>query len=136
VAQHPHDSTKNGITEHVSRELAAVAVGYGQAVYSPWRGYVDRLNDIEKTRGRAAEPPSWGVLDAEGPGSIVRIIKRDANGTTYFDGPQKDTPPAIVAWFWKLANIAMNQQAANSAERNRAEYEARQESERNLNCRF
>ena len=105
---HPYDPTKNRTTEHVSRELAAVAVGFNQAAYAPYRNYVDRLDDIEKARGQAAEPPSWGVLDSEGPGSIVRIIKRDANGTTYYDGPQKDTPPVIAARFWELANIAKN----------------------------
>jgi hypothetical protein len=53
--QHPTKPELNGTTEHVSRELAAVAVGYGQASHAPYKSYVERLNE-ESKKPRTPQP--------------------------------------------------------------------------------
>jgi hypothetical protein len=133
---HPHDSTKNSTTEHVSRELAAVAVGYGQAVYAPYKNYVDRLNDESKFRATAPPVVEWNVLDAEGPASIVRVIKREGSNLIYFDAPPRDAPKAIVVKFNELAHVAKHVRAANAADRARVVAEQEQEQLRELNGRY
>jgi hypothetical protein len=67
---HPLKPELNGTKDHVSRELAAVAVGYGQAEYAPYRSYVERLSEESKFRTQAApgdtvveffKDPQWSV---------------------------------------------------------------------------
>jgi hypothetical protein len=107
---HPHNPSKNGTTEHVSRELASVAVGYEQAVYAPYKSYQERLSE-EAREGRdphnvnpnSGPGISWGVLDRDSSRfSIVRVVKRVGNETTYFSAPPDDAPQSIKEKFAAL----------------------------------
>jgi len=100
---HPSDPTKNNTFEHVSRELATIAVGYKQAEYAPFTDYRERLAFEESERAKTAPPAAdeWGVLELLR--DLPKIsLKRAVTGETFhYECPPPNCPPTI-AHRWQL----------------------------------
>jgi hypothetical protein len=79
---HPYNSAKNGTTEHVARELAVVAVGYGQAELIRFANAAERLKAASEEFA-ITQPPSkteWSV-NAGSASKEVYILGRCTNPT-------------------------------------------------------
>jgi hypothetical protein len=71
---HPYKPELNGTIEHVARELATVAVGYGQAEYAPYKNYIERLQ-AEEAQRQAAIPANERQVFSEFPVWQVAYLK-------------------------------------------------------------
>ena len=135
---HPYDPSKNGTMEHVSRELAAVAVGYGQATYAPYKTYQERLSEAAAGAVAGNVDPNavgveWSVLDSDGSAwSTIRVCKKVGSTTTFYSAPPEDAPRVIVEKFDLLTNAGKNNPAEvlAKAKRDQAEYDARMKTAR------
>ena len=125
---------KQGTIEHLQPHVCQPLIAAGICEHVPYKDFRERL--AAETLSTTTPVVEWGVLDAEGPGSIVRVIKRASSNLTYYDSPPQDAPRAIVVRFNELANIAKNCRAANAAERARAQSEQEQEQLNELNRRY
>jgi hypothetical protein len=101
----------------------------------PWKDFRERL---AAEASPAAKPVvAWGIREASGSRySQTRIVKTVGSDTYFLNAPTADTPPAIVARFNALVNIAKNQRTANDAERSRVEQGRQQEQLLSMNFRF
>ncbi len=80
--QHPNNPAKNGTTEHVARELAVVAVGYGQAELIRFANAAERLRAASEEFAQS-QPPThtdWSVNAGSASGEVY-ILGRCTNPT-------------------------------------------------------
>ena len=88
---HPTNPAKNGTTEHVARELAVVAVGYGQAELIRFANAGERLKSLSEECA-IAQPPAhtdWTVNAGSASGEVY-ILGRCSNptcGQIRYSGP-------------------------------------------------
>jgi hypothetical protein len=130
---HPNKPELNGTEQHVARELAHVAVGYGQAELCPMpkrgtneylamraeqsRLSVPQANDVAIPY---IDPPQWQAFDSDGSNfSVCRIVKKHGFESTSFKEPPADCPPN-VAKRWREMKGATPQPAIDAAAREEA----------------
>jgi hypothetical protein len=141
---HPYKPELNGTIEHVARELATVAVGYGQAEDCPAPNYQTRLaeNELERQRNLQPDPNfvqgvSWTVkehtLAAAGQGRAF-IERRCGNEVLYGESPDafKDCPKNIRVRFLELNKVEDPDAVAEKQIKERYRLEAEQKKQREL----
>jgi hypothetical protein len=112
---HPTQPQKNGTTEHVAREFAIVAEGYGQCERVKFKNYVERLRQAATApkevhaADNSVAPPTlkvgWSIVTRDGPGGQQYFVQEvRASGETFlYDGPPPSAPATIVARYQELA---------------------------------
>jgi len=135
---HPTDPSKNGTLEHVCRDLAAVACGYGQASPAPFKDFRERL--AFETAQRTGPQPGdsavtlplvdeWGVKAPDGECPAVVILKKTPCGETLrYLQPTSEMPPHIVQRFEELSHIDPGASAAQFEKDKRAQQDYDQRS--------
>lgn len=129
---HPTKPEMNGQTEHVARELATVAIGYGQAEACPLPRYgTDEYLQMKAEQAAQVKGPApgdvvppgtpsgtaeWGVKD-KGPSSLstVQVWKRVSSGeVTWYAAPPDDCPESVRRRFEELKGA--NDAAVNAGQ--------------------
>ena len=148
---HPTKPELNGSVEHVSRTLAEIAIGYQQAVFVPFKNYVERLNEESKLRTAQpgdtvvpnVYPPRWEIgtvpvtkkvaiyyLAGTERCCFLSLVWYDNNGNEHPVPALEDCPKEIRQQFKELqaaeARAASGADASDRAERqNRDDHEAK-----------
>ena len=130
---HPNKPELNGTEQHVARELAHVAIGYGQAELCPLpkRGTNEYLKwkaeqvaaavpQATDTAILYVSPAQWTAVQGDGSTwSCTRVIKKEGFESFSYSTPPADCP-AGVAKRWRELKGATPMEAVNQAERERA----------------
>jgi len=118
---HPTKPELNGSVEHVSRTLAEIAIGYQQAVFVPFKNYVERLNETAR-EGRDSsntvvtffKDPEWSAVATSATGRPT-IFRKWGYETARFVGDNaaeqakaNGCPPSILKQFSDLLNAKNN----------------------------
>jgi len=114
---HPHAPNKNNTTEHVSRELAAVAIGYGQAVAAPYKNYVERLSEEARSGSSPhnVNPPQvagieWSCSGLPTNSTRIVIWRRQGGEVARIENEaqavQAGCPEAVLKQFRDLTTAA------------------------------
>jgi len=98
---------------HVCQSLIA----QGVAVGVPYKNLADRIQSEQALLPKPAPPVvEWGIQKGSlSEYSRPAIIRRDANGVTYFASPTPDTPPAIAEHFRQLTDGAVQELSPDHA---------------------
>ena len=140
---HPTKPELNGTTEHVARELATIACGYGQAELCPRPGYgsPEWLADRAALSAAAHANPTdvnptvagveWGVQDKSlSVFSKVLVLKRSGSTIEYFDAPPADAPLTVIQRFRDLTLTDRDEAGAAAITVAKKQAEANKETER------
>jgi hypothetical protein len=96
----PNPALRNTET-NLPAHVAQVLIAQGSAVAVPFKTYADFLSS--KNPPAVAVPVEWGIKEA-GAYSPVCVIKRTANGETFYKTPPPDCPASIVDQWRSLAD--------------------------------
>ena len=93
--------TTVNLPAHVCQSLIA----QGVATHVAYTSVKDRI-ESEASLLPKPKPPvvEWGIQQASSEYSRTAIIRRDANGCTYYGSPTPDTPPSIAEQFRQLTD--------------------------------
>lgn len=102
------DPSLRGTIKNLPAHVAQVLIAQNVAVHVPYTSVKDRIESeaslLPKPKPIGVE---WGIMEGNlSEYSRPAIIRRDANGTTYFASPTPDTPPAIAEQFRQLTDGA------------------------------
>ena len=114
------NSPKAGLVEHIDNSTAKTLIAAGFAEHIPYKDFRERLA-AEATSQTAGTVVSVGVAAVEWgfDGSCTQfkqpvIIFKRGSETTYYDGPVKDTPCAIVKQFYEAVGTALTDEQINA----------------------